>query len=546
MDKRVEQIISRGSQGFSDRMSLHTMWQDTAENFYPEMADFTRTHSLGDEFASHLTTSYPILARQELSSAIQTMLRPYGQNWFSMGLANTPEIDGEGKQWLESADEMMRNFMFMRKNGFVRATSQLDNDYCTFGNGVISIEYTQDLTGIFFRSWHLKDVIWFEDYACEIDEVHRRWKITAENLISIFGADKVHAKVKEKAKKNPNAEINCRHIVISSDKYKNRQDGKEFKTPYVSLYVDVDNHHLIEETGAKVMHYVIPRWQTIAGSQYAYSPAAVAGLPDARLLQAMSLTLLEAGEKSVNPPMIATADAVRSDVNLLPGGVTWVDYDYDERLGTALSPMNIDKSGLNFGINVREETKMMVKEAFFLNRLQLPETSGMTATEVRQRIQEYIRKALPLFKSIELEYNGAICDMVFQMLWDRGVFGRAEDLPESLQGADIEFSFKSPLIEAEGDAKAQKYMQSVELLRVAAESDPSVINLINHSEALRDVYTGSEVPEKWVTTEKEMAEIMEQQKEQQQQDEQMEIMQQAGVAAQDLGKGVKEMMGGAA
>jgi hypothetical protein len=44
--------------------------------------------------------------------------------------------------------------------------------------------------------------------------------------------------------------------------------------------------------------YRIPRWQTVSGSQYSYSPATVAALPDARLIQAMTFTLLEAGEKA--------------------------------------------------------------------------------------------------------------------------------------------------------------------------------------------------------------------------------------------------------
>jgi hypothetical protein len=45
----------------------------------------------------------------------------------------------------------------------------------------------------------------------------------------------------------------------------------------------------------------------------------------------MTLTLLEAGEKFTNPPMIAVQEAIRSDVAIYAGGITWVDKDYDER-----------------------------------------------------------------------------------------------------------------------------------------------------------------------------------------------------------------------
>jgi hypothetical protein len=40
----------------------------------------------------------------------------------------------------------------------------------------------------------------------------------------------------------------------------------------------------------------------------------------------------------------------------------------------------------------------------------------MTAYEVGQRIQEYIRGALPLFEPMEMEYNGALCERTFEIL----------------------------------------------------------------------------------------------------------------------------------
>ena len=62
------------------------------------------------------------------------------------------------------------------------------------------------------------------------------------------------------------------------------------------VYLDVANNHIMREHGTFSHGITLPRLQTVSGSQYAYSPCTVAGLPDARLLQAMTLTLLEAGE----------------------------------------------------------------------------------------------------------------------------------------------------------------------------------------------------------------------------------------------------------
>lgn len=543
MQKRIENIIKIGSQGFSDRSSIDSLWQSMALNFYPERATFTNSWSLGEEFASHLTTSYPILARRDLSNAIKTMLRPRGKNWFSVQIQNMPDVTGFSKQYLEYVDSRMRMFMFNRTSGFDRATNETDSDYATFGNAVFSIEYNQNLTGLLFRSWHLKDLIWFEDHAGNVDEVHRNWEETAENICYYFG-DNTHSKVKEAAKKDPTRKIKCRHVVISTDKWEKREDGKKYKLPYVSIWIDTDNNHVMEETPTPVLHYVIPRWQTISGSQYAYSPATVCALPDARLIQSMSLTLLEAGEKAVNPPIVATSETVRSDVNMHAGGITWIDYEYDERLGDALRPMSMDKSGLAFGVNIREETKAMIQEAFFLNKLALPQQTGdMTATEVSQRIEEYIRGALPLFQSIETEYNANMCEMVFDLLNARNAFGSFEDVPEELQGKNIEFTFESPLIEAEGREKGQRYLEAANLLRVAAEMEPSTVKLVKNETALRDTFTGIKIPEKWLHTEEEMEEIIEQETENEQQQKQINMIAQTGQAAQEAGKGAQAITG---
>jgi hypothetical protein len=76
---------------------------------------------------------------------------------------------------------------------------------------------------------------------------------------------------------------------------------------------------------------------TVSGSAYAYSPATVVALPDARLLQQITLTLLEAGQKAVDPPWKATSEAIQGGVNSFAGGITWVDPEYDERGARRLS-----------------------------------------------------------------------------------------------------------------------------------------------------------------------------------------------------------------
>ena len=53
--------------------------------------------------------------------------------------------------------------------------------------------------------------------------------------------------------------------------------------------------------------------------------------------------------------MIGVQEAIRSDIGLYAGGITYVDDVYDERAGEALRPINQDFSGLPFGRFTRPE-----------------------------------------------------------------------------------------------------------------------------------------------------------------------------------------------
>ena len=288
------------------------------------------------------------------------------------------------------------------------------------------------------------------------------------------------------------------HFIVKDEMYDDDARGR----PRWSLWYDITHETLLQATPIWGKHYIIPRWQTVSGSQYSYSPATVCALPDARLLQAMTFTLLEAGEKATSPPMIATQNAVRSDVALFAGGITWVDEEYDEKLGAALRPLEQDFRGFNYGIQMNQDTRGMLHSAFFLDALTLPQRAPeMTAYEVGQRVQEYIRNALPIFEPMEMEYNAAVCEETFEMLWRNGGFGDPGSWPKELRGAEIEFTFESPLHDAIEEQKGQKFQQAQALIGSAIALDPSCAFLPKTEVALRDALVGVGIPATWLNSE---------------------------------------------
>lgn len=492
----AKSLVEQGDVLFSAKGTIDSRNQEIADNFYPERATFTVVRDMGDEFADHLTTGYPVMVRRDLGNAFGSMLRPKAQQWFHIGIAGRDgeEADHESRAWLERAAQIQRRAMYDRKSMFTRATKEGDHDFAAFGNAVISCEVNRRDTTLLYRCWHLKDVAWHEDQYGQIGEVHRVWKPTCRELTNFFRG-KVHERVAERAQKEPHAQTTVRHVVIRTDCY-----GDKFRQPWTSLYIDCENQHIMEERGSWTPIYTIPRWQTISGSQYGLSPATIIALPDARLLQAMTLTLLDAGERAANPPMVGVSEAIRGDLNIFPGGFTAVDAEYDERLGEVLRPLVQDKNGLPFAADMLDRNMSMLREAFFLNTLSMPPHDGpeMTAFEVGQRVQEYIRQALPLFEPMEADYNGALCDITFETLMREGAFGPPDQIPAQIRGAETQFSFESPLAEMVERQKGQQFLEAKAMIAEATAMDPSAPMIMDFGTTLRDVLTGIGAPAKWL------------------------------------------------
>ena len=547
VETRHKKLIE-DSQRLFKRESLDSYWQEVAFHFYPEMAEFTTTRYLGEEYADHLSTSYPLIARRTLGDSLSALLRPVNLDttspgiWFAVRAEDERREDIPAQKWLEFATKVQRSAMYDRQSGFVRATKQGDHSFATFGQCPITVELSPDRSRLLYRCWHLRDVAWTEGADNQINAVYRRWSPTVSQLLRTFGKN-TSPQLKEKVKDTPYKTVSCLHVVIQSADYEERTaDGKKYRLPWVSVWIDLDHQYVMEEIESRSKIYVIPRWVTVPGTQYASSPAVMAALPDARLIQAITATILESGEKFADPPMVATQEAIKSDVNLLPGGVTYVDAEYDEKLGEALRPLYEANagSGLSSAFQMRGDVRDMIAKAFFLDSLSLPpaDTREMTAFEVGQRISEWIRRAMPIFEPMEFEYNGALCEETFDLLLHNGAFGSFDDLPQNLRDADIKFKFESPLHESADRKKGQKFLEAVAALDAASRLDPAVISMLNATDTLRDVLKGIGVPPTWQRSDGEMDDIRRAQ-------EQLE-QQQAGIEGADAGSQIAKNLGSAA
>lgn len=498
----VEEITQQGRELFSKRGGLLSLWQTLAENFYPERAEFTSSHTLGAEFGAELMSSHPVRARRELGDSISAILRPTTKDWFFVRTeGDWDSVPLDARAWLEKAQSIQRRSLAHHGSMFVQAAKDADHDFVTFGQAVIQRSKNKDGSGLLYRCWHLRDVAWCDDINGAVSTVYRKWDATAMDVVNTFGG-RAHPRVHEKMEKARYDKMEIWHCVHPTGKV-----GKG-TMPFESIYLDPANNHIMETVGMPDLGYVIPRWRKLSGTAYAISPATLTALPDARLLQAMVTVLLEAGEKAVNPPTVANKNVFGGAFSIYAGGTTWADMS-DGRIQDHYGLLPTDKSGIPLGRDMAADLMNQIDDSMYLSKLRLPPapSGGRTAYEVSKITEENIRQVLPLFEPMEMEYNAPLMEGTFDALLNMGAFGPLIEIPKSLQGASIQFTFESPLQGAIEAIKRQTLSEAVGVVAEAQQVDARSKYLIDVTVAARDVLNGIATPAAWIRSETEVKEL---------------------------------------
>ncbi|MDE2440024.1 MAG: hypothetical protein KGP14_03290 [Betaproteobacteria bacterium] len=500
-DNNGKELCLRMDRLFTQRTSTDALWQELADNFYPERGDFTVARVTQQSWGDWLFSTAPAMMRRDLGNAVSSMIRPGGRQWGKCDIDD--EILGKDagvRAYLDFLGDAQWHHMYAPQANFVRATKEADHDLITFGNSVKSVEADVMAGKLLYRCHHLKDCAWQDNGIGVTDVMCRKIKLTARQAAQFFNGADLSQKVRDALDKSPFTEFQFSHWMMPAADYEYVTKAKpKGKVKFVSIYVDVDEKKIMRESPSYEFRYVVDRWATVPNFVYGISPATLTALPDARMLQVLARIIQEAGEKSVDPPLKAQENAVRGDINLFAGGVTWVDREYDEKTGPALEPVLLGKDA-GLGLHLFDRINNVLVSAFYLNKLSLPQQQGKTAYETAQLVEENLRASAPLFEPME-QNNANLLDVTFEILMRNGAFGPPDAIPQPLRGKNIQFTFSNPLHDAIEKAKMLQYQGVVQLTAQGMQLDQSIASNINLNQAYRDAVVGSGAPAQWLNPE---------------------------------------------
>ncbi len=487
---RVQDLLSRAKQLKTGRGNWESHWQELAELLRTERADFTADQPAGGARAEQVFDSTPQQAARGLAAALDGMLKSRQTQWFNIRAEDEDlnEID-EVKQWLRDVDRRLWRAIFDDRAHFADHSFETDQDLVVFGTGIL---FTEEVPGrgLNFRAIHLRDALIAENSLGDIDTVFRSFSFSGRQAVQQFGMDRLGAKTREALRSGggakPDARFQFLHVVMPREDLDPSHPGALGK-PFASLWIDVASEHLIGEGGYHEFPYAIPRWETVTGEVYGRSPGMLA-LADARTLNAMSRTNLDAGEKVANPPLLAASDGLTSNVRLFPGGINYIDYDAVPAGRRPLEPL-ITGGNLPIGLDMENQRRDMIWSAFFRNVLQLPiNGTQMTATEILERKEEFLRVIGPTFGRLEASYIAPIVKRAFGLMKRAGAFAPP---PEILRGRPISFAFDSPVSQARKQIEALAVRGALEQAAPFLTLNPAAADLIDSEDAVRTIFAAN-------------------------------------------------------
>ena len=276
--------------------------------------------------------------------------------------------------------------------------------------------------------------------------------------------------------------------------------------PFASVYICMETKMVMQESGFQEFPYVVPRFLKATGEVMGRSPAMVA-LPDVKMLNLMSKTIIQAAQKLIDPPLLVPDDGFLLPVRTQPGGLNFF------RSGTrdTITPLNTG-ANIPIGLSMEEQRRTAIRSAFYVDQLLTGGSPNMTATEVVQRQEERMRVIGPVLGRLMNEMLRPMIDRVFALML------RADMLappPEILQGLDVDGEYVSPLARAQKSSSLNSTMKALEILLPLAQALP-VADHINADGLVNHIMDSLGVPKKVVKPQSEVDAGREEQAAQQQ------------------------------
>lgn len=505
---KPESVRKRQQELEAARLLWEDLWREIADFMQVGRNDVRQKFTPGDKRNRHLLNNTATISSELLSGALHGLLTSPNNQWFELTLRKSGVVSEElsqndaVKEWLQKSSRRMLD-VFNNSN-FQTEIHQFYLDLTTLCTGVTFVEEDPEFV-VRFATKHVKDIYIAEDPMGRVSEVYRKFKWEAKKLVEEFGTDALPKEIIDFWKNGRTEKMEVLHAVYPDKVDPDGMDKKSTNFEFVSQWILLDRNNgagaiELRSGGFNEMPYIVSRWKKYSGEMYGRGPGTTA-LPEAKIVNIITETIIKAAQKSVDPPLQAPDDGFINQVNTNPGGLTYYRSGTNDRLEPVFNNAN-----LNVGFEHLEWHQRRIREAFFVDQLQLQQGPQMTATEVLQRTEEKMRLLGPLLGRQQHEFLRPLIDRVFGIMFRRGLF---DEPPDELRGIDIDVQYSSSIARAQRAGELNNMLKTVEAIAPVSSFAPDALDNIDSDGFVKEIFRIQNFPNAAVRSVREVGEIRE-------------------------------------
>ncbi len=415
------------------------------------------------------------------AAGIQGSLTSPARPWFrllppDLSMMKTSAVRG----WLQSVERLL--YQIYARSNFYQCVHTIYEEEIGFGTGVILQEEDPEKVARFC-------ILTAGEYRLAtnafglVDTVGRLLYMTARQMTQKFGEDKLSKMVRDVLVKAPNTYYKVLHFV-QPNKDRDVQKEDSANLPISSIYLEYEgDQEPLQKKGFNEMPFACPRWSVIGNEPYGVSPT-MDLLGDIKMLQVMTKDFLISLHKVNDPPM-RVPTTYKDQLNLLPGGINWVDPTSDDSV-KPLYQINPDLQSTQAKI---EDVRHQIREGFYNDLfLMLSQSPGIQPKNMMEIMELQEEKLIMLGPVIERQFHELLDPFIgrtFAIAWRKGLVPMP---PPELSGAELKVEYVSFLAQAQKRIGTQAISSAVAFVGNLATLNPEAMDKINVDEAV-DAYT---------------------------------------------------------
>lgn len=477
----VADIISRADKLKGERGTLESHWQECAKYCLPKRAYITRTKTLGEKVDTDIYDSTGIQAALILAAGLHSYLTNPASKWFSLRTQNKELMKDKAiQEWLKNAEDIV--YDTLNASNFAQQIHENYLDLGVFGTSCLYEEEDfKDLVRFYCRS--MGEVYLEEDGKERVNALFRRFSFTASQAWGEWGKNAGQKVADLIGAKKYNERLEFLHAVTPRHE-RNSSKSDSGNMPFASAYIEISSQHLISEGGYNEFPFFTPRFTKESSEVYGSSPAMVS-LPDIKMLNKISYTIIRAAQKIVDPPLQLPHDGFMLPIRLGPSALNF-NLNSGTDPNAEIKPIH-QAGNIPVGMEMEQDRRGIIQRNFFVDLfLMLAQNPKMTATEVLQRVQEKMLILAPVLGRLMSELLDPIIERTFNILLRNGAFG---PVPEALARNGYTIEYTSPLARAQKGEEMKNMQNFLLTVNEIGKTIPSVLDKLESDEIV-DVSAG--------------------------------------------------------